>query len=131
EGGLMALCIGAGEYGLAILAYLFAWELLLGPGSRAMRAQALLPALIPIALYLLAHKLLGYGTFGAEVYADPFHTPSGYLQWARTRVPELAFAGFWSVPAATIHVFRFGPFEPFQARLVAPELSALEYHAVH
>jgi hypothetical protein len=34
EGALMTLCIGAGEYGLAILAYLLAWELLLGPGLR-------------------------------------------------------------------------------------------------
>lgn len=137
EGVLMGLCIGAGEYGLAIVAYLFAWELLLGPakGRGVARwldvGRALLPALIPVALYLLAHKLLGYGTFGAEVYADPFHTPDGYLKWASTRVPELIMAGFWSVPAATIHVFRFGLLEPFEDRLVTPELSADEYHAVH
>src|SRR5690606_32746973 len=112
EGLLMALCIGAGEYGLSIFAYLLAWELLLGPAER--RGRALLPAMIPIALYLLAHKLLGYGTFGAEVYADPFHTPGGYLKWASTRVPQLVMAGFWSVPAATIHVFRFGLLEPFE-----------------
>jgi hypothetical protein len=137
EGVLMALCIGAGEYGLAILAYLLAWELLLGPGQRRGFARsidlgrALLPALIPVALYLLAHKLLGYGTFGAEVYADPFHTPRGYLKWASTRVPQMIMAGFWAVPAATIHVFRFGLLEPFEDRLIAPGLTADEYHQVH
>ncbi|MFO7563332.1 MAG: hypothetical protein R6X02_11875 [Enhygromyxa sp.] len=137
EGVLMALCIGAGEYGLAILAYLLAWELLLGPGERrglarmAELGRALLPALIPVVLYLLAHKLLGYGTFGAEVYADPFHTPGGYLKWASTRVPQMIMAGFWSVPGATIHVFRFGLLEPFEDRLVTPQMSADEYHMVH
>lgn len=131
EGLLMTLCIGAGEYGLAIVAYLLAWELLLGPGDRKQRARALLPALVPVALYLLAHKLLGYGTFGAEVYADPFHTPGGYLKWASTRVPQMMTAGFWSIPAATIHVFRFGLLEPFEDRLVTPELSSSEYHDVH
>jgi hypothetical protein len=131
EGALMILCIGAGEYGLAILAYMLAWELLLGPGLRREKARACLPALIPVALYLCAHKLLGYGTFGAEVYADPFHTPSGYLKWASTRVPELIMGAFWSVPAATIHVFRFGLLEPFEDQLVTPEMAADEYHAVH
>ena len=62
--------------------------------------------------YLIVHKLGGYGTFGAEVYADPFHTPMGYLRWASKRVPKLIAAGFWSIPAATIHVFRFGPLAP-------------------
>jgi hypothetical protein len=131
EGLLMTLCIAAGEYGLAILAYVFAWELLLGPGRANNKARALLPAVIPVALYLLAHKLLGYGTFGAEVYADPFHTPAGYLKWASTRVPELIMGSFWSVPAATIHVFRFGPLTPFEDYLVTPEMTADEYHAVH
>jgi hypothetical protein len=131
EGALMLLCIGAGEYGLAIVAYVLAWELLLGPGDWKLRARAMLPALCPVALYLLTHKLLGYGTFGAEVYADPFHTPSGYLKWASTRVPQLITAGFWSIPAATIHVFRFGLLEPFEDRLVTPELSRDEYHDVH
>ncbi len=137
EGLLIAACIGAGEYGLAILAYLLGWELLVGTVGERWRGRprsvvfALVPALIPIAAYLLAHKLLGYGTFGAEVYADPFHTPEGYLRWASKRVPKLIAAGFWSIPAATIHVFRFGPFAPFEDRLVAPDAPSQDYHAVH
>ncbi len=137
EGVLMALCIGAGEYALGIVAYLLAWELFVGtsgqrPGVRALTTtRSLLPALIPVAIYLLIHKLLGYGTFGAEVYADPFHTPTGYLRWASKRVPKLIAAGFWSIPGATIHVFRFGPFEPFEDRFVTPETSSDDYHAIH
>jgi hypothetical protein len=104
----MTACIASGEYGLGILAYLGAWELLLGPGNARARLRALLPALVPVIVYLFIHKLRGYGTSGAEVYADPFHTPLGYLDWASKRVPQLSSAAFWSIPAATINVYRFG-----------------------
>jgi hypothetical protein len=107
-GVLMTACIASGEYGLGILAYLGAWELLLGPGNARARLRALLPALVPVIVYLFIHKLRGYGTSGAEVYADPFHTPLGYLDWASKRVPQLSSAAFWSIPAATINVYRFG-----------------------
>jgi hypothetical protein len=107
-GVLMTACIASGEYGLGILAYLGAWELLLGPGSARTRLRALLPALVPVIIYLFIHKLRGYGTSGAEVYADPFHTPLGYLGWASKRVPQLSSAAFWAIPAATINVYRFG-----------------------
>ncbi|PRP93028.1 hypothetical protein ENSA5_45890 [Enhygromyxa salina] len=130
-GVLMAASISAGEYGLGVLAYLVAWELFAGEGPARARARALVPALIPVALYLIAHKLLGYGTFGAEVYADPFHTPGGYLGWAVKRVPKLITAGFWSVPGATIHVFRFGLPARLEHLWVPPNPSPDDYHAAH
>jgi hypothetical protein len=138
EAVLMALCMGAGEYGLGIFAYLLGWEWFVGaqigrPWARARAiARALAPALIPVALYLLAHKLLGYGTFGAEVYADPFHTPRGYAYWASKRLPQLMTAAFWSIPAATIHVFRFAWSERVaEFWLGDPPPPAFAYHAAH
>lgn len=126
EGVLMALCISAGEYGFAIFAQLLAWELVVGEGRGLAQIKLVLgrlaASLIPIAIYLLAHRLLGYGTFGAETYADPFHAPASYLAQAATRVPQLIAAGFWSVPASTIDVFQFGLLE---------RLDPIDTHATH
>ncbi|KIG16567.1 hypothetical protein DB30_04338 [Enhygromyxa salina] len=130
-GVLMAACISAGEYGLGIVAYLGAWELFVGHGQARQRLRGLVPALIPVLLYLLAHKLLGYGTFGAEVYADPFHTPSGYAKWATTRIPQLIASAFWSIPAATIHVFRFGLSAQLEQTFVPPDPTMQDYHSAH
>ncbi|PRP94589.1 hypothetical protein [Enhygromyxa salina] len=130
-GVLMAACISAGEYGLSILAYLGAWELFVGEGPARQRARALIPALIPVFVYLLAHKLLGYGTFGAEVYADPFHSPTGYAKWATTRIPQLIAAAFWSIPGATIHVFRFGLPSRLDHLFVPPDPTPDDYHMAH
>lgn len=130
-GGLMTACIASGEYGLGILAYLGAWELLLGPGSARTRLRALLPALVPVIVYLFIHKLRGYGTSGAEVYADPFHTPLGYLDWASKRVPQLTSAAFWSIPAATINVYRFGLMRNHELWWMPAGPTPDEYHQGH
>lgn len=130
-GVLMAASISAGEYGLGIVAYLGAWELCVGQGPAKQRLRALIPALVPVLLYLCVHKLLGYGTFGAEVYADPFHTPSGYAKWATTRIPQLITAAFWSIPGATIHVFRFGLPARFDHLFIPDSPSAADYYAAH
>lgn len=130
-GALMTACIASGEYGLGILAYLGAWELLLGPGSTRTRLRALLPALAPVIVYLFIHKLRGYGTSGAEVYADPFHTPLGYLDWASKRVPQLGSAAFWSIPAATINVFRFGLMRNRELWWMPAGPTPDEYHQGH
>jgi hypothetical protein len=130
-GILMTACIASGEYGLGILAYLGAWELLLGPGSARTRLRALVPALAPVIIYLFIHKLRGYGTSGAEVYADPFHTPLGYLDWASKRVPQLSSAAFWSIPAATINVYRFGLMRNRELWWMPAGPTPDEYHQGH
>lgn len=130
-GASMTACIASGEYGLAVLAYLCVWEWLLGPGRARERLRALLPSLIPIVIYLIVHKLRGYGTSGAEVYADPFHTPLGYLDWASKRVPQLTSAAFWSIPGATINVFRFGLMRNREGWWMGETPTAQEYHQGH
>lgn len=130
-GALMTACIASGEYGLGILAYLCAWELFLGPGQSREKLRALVPALVPVVIYLIIHKLQGYGTSGAEVYADPFHTPLGYLDWASKRVPQLASGGFWSIDAATINVYRFGLMRNRESWWMPPNPTAEQYHQGH
>jgi hypothetical protein len=112
ELALLAASLAAGEYGLGIVAYLLAWELLVGGRDAthpadgwAVRARALWPAMLAALSYLALHRLLGYGTFGADVYVDPLHAPRGWLRWANYRLPKLGAGAFWSVPASSIEVF--------------------------
>ncbi|MFV8750524.1 hypothetical protein ACNOYE_08220 [Nannocystaceae bacterium ST9] len=112
ELALLAACFGAGEYGFGVVAYLFAWELLAGGRDAitsadgwASRARALIPATSVVVIYMAFHTLLDYGTFGADVYADPLHSPLGWFKWLKLRIPILATAAFWSIPAASVHVF--------------------------
>ncbi|MCA9700871.1 MAG: hypothetical protein KC431_25315, partial [Myxococcales bacterium] len=131
EGVLMGLCISGGEYGLAIVVYVFAWELLAGGEdgeSWGTRAKATLPVLVPTLAYLVVHKAIGYGTLGADVYADPFHSPLGWAKWALIRMPKLVAGAFWSVPAATIHVFRHPAAIWWHDLTVPPRPTADDYH---
>lgn len=105
EAALLALAFSAGEYAITIVALLVGVELFT-PGPWRERARALLPAIVPLAIYLTIHKLLGYGSLGTEAYVDPFETPLGWASWAVSRVPELACSALWSIPAATVQVFR-------------------------
>jgi hypothetical protein len=112
EGVLMLLSLGGGEYALGVFALLFGWEVVVGSrealGVRArllVAARALLPTLIPVFVYLVVHKLFAYGTFGADVYADPINHPLGWLRWAKLRIPTLATAALWGVPASTLTIF--------------------------
>jgi hypothetical protein len=113
EAALVLLSLGGGEYALGVFALLFGWELMVGSheasGWRArsrVAMRALLPSLIPVVVYLAVHKLSAYGTFGADVYADPINHPLGWLRWAKLRIPTLATAALWGVPASTLLVFR-------------------------
>lgn len=130
-GGLMTLSVAAGEYALGIVALLGCFELLRGPGPLRERARALLPAVLPVLVYLAVHKALGYGTFGAEVYADPFHAPLGYLEWTAKRIPKLITAGFWSIPGATINVFRFGLLRNTEDWWMPQPPTAEQFHRAH
>ncbi|MFV8755255.1 hypothetical protein ACNOYE_32295 [Nannocystaceae bacterium ST9] len=129
EALLMSLCMASGEYGLAIVLYLLVHELFT-PASWPERARALLPSFVPLAVYLLLHTLGGYGTFGAEVYVDPFETPLAWAGWAISRVPELIASAFWSIPGATVHVFHhFALAWIYDA--IPPESPPEVYHHVH
>ena len=111
-----------------------------GSCSRARRARApkarvlhvlrgSWPALAVAFTYLGAHTLLGYGTLGADVYADPISSPSAWLSWAKLRLPKLATAALWGVPASTIHVFRHPGAQWWNERV--PCETPMEFHVSH
>jgi hypothetical protein len=107
ELALLAASLAGGEYGFGVVAYLIAWELLLGgPDGWVVRARALIPGVTAAMTYLALHTLLHYGTFGADVYADPFSHPLGWLKWTKFRIPALCTSALWSISASSVMVFQ-------------------------
>ena len=90
ECALLVGSMAAGEYGLGVVALLFALEAFGSSDPWPARARALLPAFAVAFVYLCIHSLGDYGTFGADVYADPLHSPRGWLKWLGLRLPMLA-----------------------------------------
>lgn len=136
EGVLMCLSLGGGEYALGVFALVFAWELLDGSreagGARArivLGLRVLAPSMVPVIAYLAIHKLLDYGTFGADVYADPINHPIGWLRWAKLRLPMLATAAVWGIPASSVMVFRH-PGASWWFEL-SPSSNAIEIYESH
>lgn len=131
-----ALCLAGGEYGLGIAAYVLAWELFVGGRSAgapadawSVRARALLPVLTVLGAYMALHVGLGYGTFGADVYADPIHAPLGWFKWAKLRIPKLCTGALWSLPASSVTVFYHPGASWWQA--FDPASDAIGYHLSH
>jgi hypothetical protein len=101
----MSLAMAAGEYGLLAACYVLAWELVgVESGSVGTRFRALLPALVPVVIYVTLHLALGYGTFG-EAYADLLGAPSKWLPLAGERAAKLATSAVWAVSPTTGDVF--------------------------
>ncbi len=97
----LACVVGAlfsGENALQALAYLAAFELLAGPGSRRERARSLAPAAAVVVGYLALYAGAGLGGSGAG-YLDPFGAPASVLLAAPLRVAELAIEALLAVPA--------------------------------
>jgi hypothetical protein len=75
-----ALSLAAGEAGLAMLAYLIAYELLAAPGGRRDRVRALAPSLAVVVVYLIGFRLGGFGASPGGGYVDPLHAPGTFLR---------------------------------------------------
>ncbi len=93
------LALLTGEAALAVMAFLVAYELF-GRGGREIstgesnepgavdrglneplkkRIIALLPAVVLVFIYLVFHRLMGYGAGGFEYYIHPFDHPLNFL----------------------------------------------------
>jgi hypothetical protein len=81
-------CLG-GEMGLCFTAYVVLYELVVARGKAARRAVALLPAVVPFALYAIAYRALGRGAFGSDVYIDPMSEPAAFAHAAIPRTLTL------------------------------------------
>jgi hypothetical protein len=70
--GLMCLATLAGEYALALFAYVGAYALLGARGSMRQRLSGLAPLALPVVAYLVVHAAAGYGATDSAFYNDPF-----------------------------------------------------------
>ena len=69
----------AGEAGLAVLAFVAAYELFARPDALRKRLSALLPVTLLVFVYLVYYKAAGHGSAGLEAYADPLESPGVFL----------------------------------------------------
>ncbi|HMJ10341.1 MAG TPA: hypothetical protein VK524_02990, partial [Polyangiaceae bacterium] len=84
-----SLSLLAGEYGLPVLAYAFAIEVLDESRTWPARMRALWPALVPLGAVALLRTLLGFGIRGSGYYVSPVESPRAYVQGALERIPVL------------------------------------------
>jgi hypothetical protein len=95
----LALAFGAGEWAFAFFGYVVAYECVAAPGSARERVRALLPAFAIGAAYLVARRVLGYGTLRSGVYIDPLREPLQLLVAALHRIPVFCADLVMGVPA--------------------------------
>ena len=94
----LVLCVAAGEYGVAMAAYVLAYELVGHRGSLRGRAKALIGPASIVAFYVLVHQSLGYGAKASGIYADPLGDPLGYLAAIGRGLPLLSADVLFGAP---------------------------------
>ncbi len=97
-------CLLATEGGVAILAYLFAYEAVLAPGARGRRLMALAPYLAIVLGWRVIYSLQGYGAAGGGFYVDPVGQPAAFLVAVVRRLPFL-LGGQWTTSPPELHSF--------------------------
>jgi len=81
-----ALSLLAGEAGVAFLAYLAAYEFVAAPGDRTERARGLAPTAVLLVTYVVAYRVMGFGSHGGDGYLDPLGRPVAFLHDLPTRL---------------------------------------------
>jgi hypothetical protein len=84
------LAFMAGEYAVGGIAYLVAYEIVLGRGRALQRVRALWPGMAALALYGIAYVAGDFGVYGASTYIDPISDPFAFLSSAGERIPRMA-----------------------------------------
>jgi hypothetical protein len=75
----LALALAASEAGVAVAAYVLAYELI-GASDRVRdRLGAVAPSLVVLGVYLLVWHGLGHGASSGTGYIDPVHDPARFL----------------------------------------------------
>jgi hypothetical protein len=94
--GLFVLALSAGEYSLGFAGYVLAIELMrrepIGKRARGLACFAL-----PLAVYVVAHTILGYGAYGASFYRDPLHDLPAFLRGSPQRFARLVCTAWLGV----------------------------------
>lgn len=99
--GLFAATLLSAEFGAGVGGYLLAYAIFLEPpGQRLYRRLATVLPYVALGLvWLLTHKLMGFGAAHSYVYVDPAGEPMRFAKYLGFSLPVLAFAGISPVPA--------------------------------
>jgi hypothetical protein len=91
---LFGAALLGGESALAVTGYLLAYALFIDTGPLTRRLARLWPYATLSAAWLLAYRVLGYGTRGGSMYLNPLDEPLPYLRALAERLPVLLAAQF-------------------------------------
>ncbi|MCR9164495.1 MAG: hypothetical protein ACE37F_07430 [Nannocystaceae bacterium] len=86
---MSTLSMAGGEYGLCALAYVVAHAGFLDDRPWRTRARALLPAVVPVLIYLGLHRVGGFGAQHSGIYVDPAAEPAAFVAALVERAPRL------------------------------------------
>lgn len=114
----------SGELAVVTLGYLLAFALFQDRGRPAARVVSLLPYGVVTGIWLIVHRVLGFGTYGSDVYVDPGSHPLGFARAVVERVPILLQSLFTELPMADIWPFVPGPGQIAWSVLAAALLAA-------
>ena len=98
-----AASMSAGEYGLSALVYVGAYAVVLDPRPWRERTRALAPVLVPVALYLVLHRVGGFGAEHSGVYLDPAADPIAFAGAVFERAPRLLVDMATGMPLSWLH----------------------------
>ena len=120
-GACVSVAVGLlfGEWALPMLAYFFAYELIVRREALARRDVALLPVAVVTLAFLVARAALGYGARGSGVYVDPTAEPLRFAAMLAHRIPV-----FIADMAANLPAQWWDHGSPWRDRLLSLELIA-------
>lgn len=101
-----SLALAAGEYGVGVLGYAVAYELVGArqrEGGWVAAVGGMAPVAAPTAVYLVAHRSLGYGAVASSTYVDPLSETLQFSSHAVTRFPALLANELLTVPGELTH----------------------------
>lgn len=75
----LLLALLSAEAGIAILAYLGAYAIILDPKRSVANVWTIIPALLVVALWRLGYSSEGFGTENIDLYVDPVRSPKEFL----------------------------------------------------
>jgi hypothetical protein len=96
---MLALALSAGEMGLATVAYLFSYALILDDDGIRARLTRLIPQGGVLAAWVLIYKLGNFGSHGSGFYLDPLHDPLGFAASFCQRAAFLLMGQWSPLPA--------------------------------
>ena len=102
---LLLLSLLSTEAGIATLAYLFAYALIIDRGRWRRRALSLAPSLIMIVIWRLIYNALDYGARGSGFIIDPGREPLRYAWAVVKRAPVLLYGQWGCLSAEMLNFF--------------------------